>query len=417
MRPNFVWKVAYKELLSTVRDRRTLISTVLLPLLLIPIFTIAFPLLLSRTFGGQDEVRQKVGVVGLSRMPGALRQRLTTDERGAGGTVTRAGVDLVPVSDPLNAVQSGDVQAALELPAALPKMAGEGSAAIKVFSKSSDQRAQSGAAQKVRDALRAYNDDLVRNRLRALNFDSTFLTPIRTETVDAATAQERSGGFLGFIIPYFLLQFILAGAMATAIDSTAGEKERGTLEVLLVSPVRRSEVVVGKLLATTLFAILSAVFGVLGFALSGPLARLLLPPRDVADAFTTALGGTLSIGAGDFLILLAVALGSALLISALLLSITVFARSFKEAQTYLTPIAILLIIPLFVLQFSDFLNRTPLLYAIPLVNGALVILDLIRGALIGTNALVAIGSNLGYTVLFTLLALRSFNRESVIFRN
>ncbi|AFZ65717.1 ABC transporter permease [Deinococcus peraridilitoris] len=417
MRGHFIWKVAYKELVSTLRDRRTLVSTIVMPLIFIPLFTIAFPLLLSRTFGGEQERRQTVGVVGLASLPEGLRERLTRSERAPDGSVLRSGVDLVDVREPLQAVQSGKAQAVLELPARLPGGAGEGQATVKLYSKSSDQRIQAGAAQKVRDALRDYNDTLVRAKLRELSFDETFLAPLRVEAVDAATTQERSGGPLGFIIPYFLLQFILAGAMATAIDSTAGEKERGTLEVLLVSPVRRSEVVVGKLLATTLFAMASAVFGVAGFALAGPLGRLVLPEQVAGEAFASALGGTLAVGAGELLILLAVAVSAALLISAILLSIAVFARSYKEAQTYLTPIAIVLIIPLFMLQFSDFLTKTPLLYAIPLVNGALVILDIIKGALLPANAVTAIVSNLVYTVLFTLLALRSFSREQVIFRN
>ncbi len=413
MRPNFVWKVAYKELLSTWRDRRTLRSTIILPLVFIPLFTLALPLLLSRAFGGQQVARQSVGVVGT--LPSGLRQLLTQDVRDRAGKIVTAGVDLKPVQDPLAAVQGGTVDVALSVPPNLPPQAGGGSAAVKVYSKSGDQRVQAGAADKVRSALREYNDQLVAAKLRALNFDRSFLTPVRLQAVDASNAQERASGALAFIIPYFLLQFILSGAMAPAIDSTAGEKERGTLEVLLVSPVRRGEVVAGKLLATTIFAVSTAVFGVLGFALSAPLARLVLPGGggDIAGAF----GGTLSVSALDFVVLLAVALSSALLLSALLMAVSIYARSFREAQTYLTPVFILLIVPLFVLQFADFLSKGLWLYAVPLVGGALVILNVVKGALSGAGAGVAILSNLVFTLLLLGLALRSFRREAVIFRN
>ena len=413
MRLNFIWKVAYKELLSTWRDRRTLRSTIIMPLVFIPLFTLAFPLLLSRAFGGQQTARQSVGVVG--SLPPELRKLLTQDVRGPGGKVATAGVRLQPVRDPLAAVRNGTVDVALAVPPNLPTVAGAGSAAVEVYSKSGDQRVQAGAADKVKSALREYNDGLVAAKLRALKLDRSVLTPVRVQSVDASNTQERASGALAFIIPYFLLQFILSGAMAPAIDSTAGEKERGTLEVLLVSPVRRSEVVTGKLLATTIFAVATAIFGVIGFALSAPLSRLLLPNGggDIAGAF----GGTLSVGVLDFVVLLAVALSSALLLSALLMAVAIYARSFREAQTYLTPVFILLIVPLFVLQFADFLAKGLVLYAVPLVGGALVILDVVKGALSGTGAGVAILSNVIFTLLLLALALRSFRREAVIFRN
>ncbi len=207
--------------------------------------------------------------------------------------------------------------------------------------------------------------------------------------------------------------------MSPAIDSTAGEKERGTLEVLLVSPVRRLEVVLGKLLATTIFAIATAVFGVIGFSLAAPLSRLVLPAAGGGDGadITGAFGGTLSVGAGSLAALLVIAVTSALLLSALLIAVAVFARSFREAQTYVTPISILLIVPLFVLQFSDFIDKGAGLYMIPLIGGALAILDLVRGAGDAGHVALAVLSNVVFAAVFTAFALRSFNREQVIFRN
>jgi len=414
-----VWRVAYKELLSTWRDKRTLRSTILMPLVFIPLFTVMFPFMMSRAFTGQQEERQKVGVVRLQSVPKELRDLLTRDTRAPDGRVVTAGVELVDVQDARQAVTDKRVDAALEFPEPLPAAAGEGTSTVRLYSKVSDQRVQAGASAKVQAALRAYNDLLVARKLQALDLDPTVLTPVSVQQVDTSTTQERSSGFLAFLIPYFLLQFIASGAMSPAIDSTAGEKERGTLEVLLVSPVRRIEVVVGKLLATTIFAVSTAVFGVIGFALAGPLAKLVLPTAadgqgvDVASVF----GGTLSVGVADFVILLVTAISSALLLSSLLMSIAVYARSFREAQTYLTPIFIILILPMFVLQFSDFIDKSAALYATPIVGAALVILDLVKGAFSAQHALLAVLSNLVCTVLLTLLANRSFNREQIIFRN
>ena len=407
LRWNFVWQVARKELLSTIRDRRTLVSTILLPLLLIPLFTVGMPLLLETTLSGQGQDRQKVGLIGT--LPAALRTRLTGDSGG------QVGVEFVPVTDPVKAVQNGSVQAVLKVPDQLPSQAGAQTGTVQLYAKLSNLKSASGVIDKLQTGLTAYNDSLVAADLKSRGLPASYLTPIRVQSIDASKAQETASGQLAFIIPMFLLQFILAGSMATAIDSTAGEKERGTLEVLLVTPVRRPEVVVGKLLATTCTALTSAAFGVLGLVMSGPLGRLVV--GDTPGRMATAMGGQLTLTPGSAVVLLLMALSAALLISALLISISIFARSFKEAQTYIAPISLLIVIPAIGLQFADFIGRGAALYSVPVVNSMVVILDIVKGALNSPMALLAVLVNLVFTGLLVLLAVRSFGREQVIFRN
>lgn len=416
MRLYYIWKVAYKELLSTFRDRRTLRSTILMPLILIPLFTVGLPLLLGNLFSGQQIARQKVGVVGLERMPAALKAQLTQDRKNAQGVVTEAGVDLLPVADPLAAVRDGTVEAAIALPPALPTVAGTASATVKLYAKLSNLKASAGVTSKLQSVLNAYNQRLVATKLGQLGYGADFLSPVKVDTVDASTPSEQRGGQLAFIIPMFMLQFILVGAMTTAIDSTAGEKERGTLEVLLVSPVRRIEVVTGKLLATTLFALATAAFSVLGLLLAGPLSRAFSRGGKGAD-IQQSLGGSLTLGAADLGVLVLTAVSVALLISGILIAVSIYARSYKEAQSYVSPISIFIVIPAVLLQFADFLTRSPALYAIPLVNAMLVILDLVKGALNAPGVLITLLVNLLATAVVVLLALRSFGREQVIFRN
>ena len=133
-----VWNVAWRDLLSTLRDRRTLVSTILLPLLILPLFTLGMPLLLGRLIGGQATERQKVGVVGT--LPAELRRSLTRDESG------RAGVELVSVTDPVEAVQSGEVEAALRAVTPLPTRAGTLRQARQ--SQGTDRRSGQGGKQR-----------------------------------------------------------------------------------------------------------------------------------------------------------------------------------------------------------------------------------------------------------------------------
>ncbi|WP_407539889.1 ABC transporter permease [Deinococcus radiomollis] len=411
---NFVRQVASKELLSTLRDRRALMSSILLPLLLIPLFTVGFPLLLGRAFSGQQQEIQRVGIIIMDSVPKSLLDRLSQGHTDSFGR-RESGVVLVPVTDPQAAVRDGIVDAVLVFPPNLPKRAGEPSATVKLYAKVGNLKAESGVIAKLNAALAGYNTTLVAEGLKARGVPASFLTPIRVQTLDASRPQEAASGQLAFLVPMFLLQFILAGGMATAIDSTAGEKERGTLEVLLVSPIRRSEVVVGKLLATCSTALLSAACGLVGLLLSGPVSRLLTPPA--AGAVTTGLGGQLSVTPLSVLALITMALSAALLLSALLIAVSIFARSYKEAQTYVTPISLLIVFPAVGLQFADFIGRGAGLYAIPVVNAMVVILDVVKGTLNLPFAALAVAVNLLVTALLIGLAVRSFGREAVIFRN
>lgn len=412
MRPDFVWRVAARDLLSTLRDTRTLLGTVLIPLVLIPAVMLGLPLVLGRFVGSQAEQRQKVGVMG--SLPPELAQRLQQ------GNKSGTGVDLVLLagSDPeaaRAAVQQDQVAAVIRVTAPLPQKDSDPSSPLEVYAKLGSLAAQTGALGKVESAVNDYNRQLVARRLESAGLSEEDLTPVDLQPQDASTLQEASSGQLAFLIPLLMLNFILSGGMATALDSTAGEKERGTLESLLVSPVRRSEVVAGKLLATTISSLVAAFFSVLGFLGTGLLAGLLLLRSRAAGQITEAFGGQLHLGPGGLLSLSLSALGVAFFISALLIALSIYARSYKEAQTYVTPLSLLIVFPAIFLQFSD--GFATGFYAVPLFGSMLSVMDSVTGTLQWERLLLSLAANLTGTGLLSLLALRSFRREEVIFRN
>ncbi|WP_261663605.1 ABC transporter permease [Deinococcus sp. Marseille-Q6407] len=422
MRPDFVWRVAARDLLSTLRDTRTLLGTVLIPLVLIPVLMLGTPLLLGQFIGGQAQKRQQVGVMGT--LPAELRERLGQDgqpeQTGAGAGAEHTGVELVPLNGnspevARQAVQSEQVDAVIRVTAPLPEREGDAPAQVQVFAKLNSLAAQTGALGKVEAAVTSYNHALAARRLAAAGLSEDDLSPVRLDRQDASTVQEASSGQLAFLIPLLMMNFILSGAMATALDSTAGEKERGTLESLLVSPVRRSEVVAGKLLATTLSALVAALFSVLGFLGTGLIAGLLLQRGGMQADLSQAFGGQLALGAGGFASLLLSAVGAALLLSALLIALSIYARSYKEAQTYVTPLSLVIVLPALFLQFSDGFSTA--FYAIPLFGSMLSVMDSVTGTLKWPQLWLSLGANLLTTLLLAALALRSFQREEVIFRN
>jgi sodium transport system permease protein len=408
MRFPLIWRVVVKELLSTVRDVRSFRSAVIIPFIMTPVFLLLFPALIAQTSGGETERRQNVGVVGLERLPSALRARL----EGPGG------VDLREVPDAQQAVQSGDVDAALRVPATgLPEEAGGASVPLEVFVKFSNQRA-GVVRDKLEGIISAYSKELTVRKLQSVGLNASTLEPIVTKAVNAETAAETAGGFFAFLIPFLLLNAIIGSAATVAIDATAGEKERGSLETLLVAPVSRLEVLLGKLGAVTLYALFGVIVQVAAFIFTTAISPFILE-RFGANAAEVAnrLGGNLSLGLDGFVILLLIGVSVAFTLSGLLIAMSLYARSFKEAQTYLIPITLISAFSSIGLQFGDFIARTPTLYAIPVVGSVIGILDLVKGKLPPEMAVVIVVTNIVYGLVTSFFALRNFRSEQVLFRN
>ena len=411
MRWDFVWKVVWKELLSTWRDARTLRATILMPLILNPLILLGLPLLIGNTRSGEAEKRQIVGVIGLERMPVSLKKLLESDSPEG------KGVTLKAVQDATKSVQDGTVEAALVLLSALPTQAGGVSVPIEVHVKLSSQKSQV-VLGKINNAIEVFSNQLVTKKLASFGLSEQTLHPVVAQTISADTIAEKASGIFAFFIPLLLLQSILGGGQSTAIDSTAGEKERGSLEALLVTPISRFEVVVGKALSVTAFSLLAATLSVLSLLVTGFLSKNVLPKFMKSGSEIAALfGGSIVLDAQGYVILLLISLTVAAMISALMLNICIYAKSFKEAQTYLVPLALVISFGSIGLQFADFLQRTTALYTIPLIGSMISILDLVKGKSDFGNALIVVITNLVFTAAFVALALRSFKREQVLFRN
>jgi sodium transport system permease protein len=273
-------------------------------------------------------------------------------------------------------------------------------------------------AGKLRAAVDAYRQGLVAERLSEAGLDPSVLTPITVVTQDASSVAERSSGQLAWLIPFFIAIWTLTGGQMTAIDATAGEKERGTLEVLLVAPVRRTEIVFGKFLAVMLFGLSAAVMAIIGFVLGGTVLRRLFLPLvgEGGGEIVAVMGGSLTVTPLMVVLLFVSALLLAGVVSALLLSVTLFARSFKEAQTYVAPLSFVLLIPAIALQFRDLIGTGESVYWIPVYNVMVLMDDVVTGsAALGPIAITWLVMAVVVAVLL-VFANASFRREDVLFR-
>ena len=408
MRPRQIWAVAAKEILSTVRDQRAIISNLVLPLVLLPVIMLGMPLLLGGLFQREAVSVTPVAVQGAEYLPAELRSAIEAQN-----------VELLEIDDPEAAVREGDYGVGLVVPEGFAEAVTEGgNASLTLLAKVGNMRSELNAS-KVQEAVASYQQSVVAERLGARGLDPAILQPVSVQRVDASSEAERSSGQLSWLIPFFIAIWTLTGGQMTAIDATAGEKERGTLESLLVAPVRRSEVVAGKFFATMVFGLGAALAAILGYLLGGVALRSVFLPRlgDDAEELVSIMGGSLAVDAGSILLLLVSAVLLAAVVSAVLIGVCMFARSFKEAQSYVAPMSFLFVIPAVGLQFKDLIGLGDSAYYIPVFNALLVMDDIVKGTATASHMLMTWGSLIVVIVLLLIFAYRNFTREDVIFRS
>ena len=395
---NEILMIARKELLSVLRERRVLFTTLILPILIMPLIMFGPILLFGNAAKKTEESVQKAWVVGV---PAEVIQALKKNK-----------VEPVETADPEKAVQEKELQAAVVFKDGVYTLYGR-------FSGGATQ--SSLVVEKVQSALREYKDKLIAQGLRAKGVDVKILQPFTVQTKDASRQEERAAGLFAFLIPYFLVLFIQIGGTPVAVDATAGEKEKGTLEALLAAPVPLIKIVLGKGLAVLTMSLVSTLAAVLGLLLGGSVFRNLFAKQlqglNSGDGRDAQLGGALALDPVGYLSIIVTALLFAMLIVSIMISLGLYARTFKEAQSYMTPLQLVMIIPILFLQFSDFLKLQNWYFALPFINVILALDAIVKGsATVGQLGITWI-STIVFAGLALFLAYRSFSREDVVFRN
>ena len=267
--------------------------------------------------------------------------------------------------DPERAVHDRDADLVLRIPANFADGWGAGEPAQVELIYDASQRDTQGSVNRLRVALENYAQRTGALRLLARGISPTVIRPVVVADRDQSTAQTRSGTLFA-MLPYFFILGAFIGGMALAIDTTAGERERQSLEPLLVNPVSRSRILIGKLAATSTFALTSVLLGILAFSLVGRW----LP--------TEKLGMTLDLGPRFASTTMVAMLPLVFLIATLQTLAAAFARSFREAQTYLSLLMFVPAVP--TMMLSLFPVKTEMwMYAVPLMGQQITITRLMRG--------------------------------------
>jgi len=391
-----VWK---KELLDNLRDRRTLLTAVLMPIVLMPVILIGTFKLQEYTIKRAEEKVITIAVDSKQSAPTLISYLESQD---------KLQLSEVPPDIFESKIDDGSLNIYLGIPETFESdFSAEKPVEIKVYHKSSNVDSSS-ASQRVMVMLQVFNQQSAAQRLGTKGIPPEALMSIIPTPEDTATTQERGGFFIGFLLPMFLVIFAITGGMYIAIDVSAGEKERKTLEALLFVPVSRFKLVMGKYLAvaTTSTVTIILSLGSLYTAFKAFPPSGLLGDEVVID---------LSIGAIGIMLLVGIIL--AIMFAGMLLSVAIFAKSYKEAQNYISPFYLVAIFPIAIVNSIPDFKPTEPLFIVPGVNAVFVVKELLLGVFDVTHILITIGSLLFFAVTAIVIATKIYSKEGILFRD
>lgn len=390
-----------KEILDLLRDKKTLIMMVLVPLLLYPLIFVGAMLISSAVMNSMQSSEYQIALVeedGVSydRMELLTLLEDTEDE-------LEYHLKVVDEKDPQAALLSEEIDAYVVVGQK------DGKVTFDVYYLSSITNS-STASDMVEDKLELYEKKMEEKMLNELGVDAEYImNPVEVTWNDQSNKEEKLGSIMGSILPFLLITSILMGAVYPAIDTTAGEKERGTLETLLTLPVRNDELIMGKFLAVATISVVSALLNLLSM---GIMAGFLFNIMSTTETDTAGMNLTGFLPAVFIVVLCVVAF--ALFISAITMCVTTFAKSFKEANNYVTPLLLVVMFTGYI-GFIPNIEFTPLMASIPIVNICLLISNLLVFKYNFYLILIVLVTNVAYAVLAVWVLSRIYDSEDVLF--
>ncbi|ASS76961.1 hypothetical protein CIG75_19945 [Tumebacillus algifaecis] len=390
-----VWIVLQKEITDLLRDRKTWVTSVLLPLLLIP----GLMILIAKMQAGTEEAARNHIPIAVIGQQAEVEKAITSYE----------GIEVVKTDDPKQALADGEVRAVVEIDEQFAqKVQAKQPATVNILYNPAEQK--SSIAQGVlKGLLDGLEQQLMAQRLAELNISAEAIKPLDVQTVDVSTDDQKAGSFLGFIVPLLLIVSCVTGALPAATDLMAGEKERGTLEALLTTPVNGMAILTGKLITTSLMGFVSAIASTIAMVIAAKILPSVLGGE--ADGFGLSLS---FLSAGNVALMLVMLLGLAVMFASLMLCVSSLAKSFKEAQTYLAPFMIVAMVPVYATMFTSPQDAPLSYYFLPVVNATMMVKELLYGTVDFTHITYVLGSTLLYAAIAVGVASKLFRREGLI---
>lgn len=393
---NHVLIVLKKELKSIFRDKRTWLASVLIP-------TMLFPLLFYFMGMGMSKVNQSVNAnikIAVESAQGAeeLINYLDSDDV----------LEVVQVDNSLDALKSGKIKAIVKIEDNFDqKIKSNIPISIRVqYDEASTE--SSFAYPTVQGAISRYSSQVVNKRLTQLGVDPTILLPINLEreTVQYDDKGSHDGAglmLLTFLLPFLLVLYPMIGGMPVAIDIASGEKERQSLEPLLSTGASRLSILMGKYLTVVFASVLGVVTSLIGLVIATKTSPEMLP-------------SSISISLPSILVMAAVSITMAMILSAILLVLSTLSKSYKEAGTYMSPLMIVLMVPVYMTMFADIKTIPKSMFYIPVMNSVMLIKESLF-VINPVNIIVTLSISLCLVAASIYFVKYMFDQEWVIFRS
>ncbi len=384
--------IVKKECKDNLRDRRALFSA-LAPAFFAPIFLVGMITFMLDKLRGDSDDPIEFSVIGADHAPGLMNhissqntnfKRLTTGESAQ------------------NMVKSGEEKIVLVFKKDYQERFSQGQQnTVKIVYEGGSISDTLKHVTLLKGLINQYSNRTGLLRLQVRGVDPNIISPIRVTDLDVATPAAKALSILLYL-PYLIIVTIFIGGLPLAIDTTAGEKERGSLEPLLVQPIDRSVLLYGKMAAISLFSGLSLILLLV-------ILNFLIPFIPFSD-----LGLDLEIDAMQYLIMFVICIPIILFSSALLTVVGSFTKTFKEAQTYLSLMIVLPTLPIIIAQLMN-AETSLLIMPIPSLAQSTLITDIIeQGELNWLHAMISIISTTFYGWLLARLAIYLYSREQIV---
>jgi sodium transport system permease protein len=375
-----------------MRDKKTLITSFLIPILIFPIMALA----MGASVGEIVKDAEKP-------VPVVIKGDIDSDFGSY--LQTSGGLDIRDLKNPIESLDELEIYAIIDIkPEFLEALSSGKTAKLEVLYDESSQKSSMGMS-KITDIVSEFAETKRNERLKELGIDPEILEVINVDSVSVAS-DENSGitmMLVTMLVPMLLAIWAATGCIAPATDIGAGEKERQTLEPLLTTNVSRTSLLLGKYIAVVISGILATFASLIGFGL--------------AAMINPSMFATISLSLGALLTIGFAAVGLTMAFAALELAISFYARNFKEAQTYLTPITFVVLIPAYFTMYLDGKLIPSIYFHIPIINTISIIKEVLVGIFDPMHLSIVFVWTGIYVALAIGFVLSLFKKETVIFRN
>lgn len=393
--PHLIKTVFYKELKEIWRDKKTLFWIVLSPMFLYP-----FMIVLVGQFMGMQKNKIDNTLIPISINYELKNTELYDSLKANDKFLIKTTNKAKPDTDSL--IKGVFIYAQNSYSKAIKQ---DSSVLINIYYDKTNDYSTS-AKNKIENILKSINDNLLLKRLSKFNYNNSFIKPIDANFENIASKNVAFGSMIGKILPGIIMFFIFLGAVYIAMDLTAGEKERKTLQSLYAAPIKSFEIIIGKFLPVFAVSISSAIANIIGLGIA-VFWQASMAKGDVMSGFELSLSFT------DWIWIIFLLIVITSFIAALSMAVLALAKTYKEASSYITPLMMVFIIPMVLYNLPAMeINSTTAL--IPILNVLLAMTELFKNEANTSELLIVASSSLAYVMLALYSLGRIFSNESVI---